>query len=87
MEIKKTNACINCDNLMQNSLCRVNNIQVSFDQTCENFSPRLELHRDSECGNCSKYNQESCAHPAAAAEGMLCTDYKLAQTEAVHALD
>ncbi|BDD12531.1 hypothetical protein FUAX_49630 (plasmid) [Fulvitalea axinellae] len=77
MDIKTSNSCINCDNLMNNSLCRVNNTMVVFDQTCEKFDQKLELHKDSDCGNCVKHNQTTCAHPATASEGMLCTSYAI----------
>ncbi|GJM63407.1 hypothetical protein [Persicobacter diffluens] len=78
MEIKKANTCINCDHLMPNHLCEVNETLVTFDQTCDSFDKRLELHKNSDCGNCAKHEQTSCAHPDTAVTGMLCTSYSFA---------
>ncbi|BDD06855.1 hypothetical protein [Aureibacter tunicatorum] len=78
MEIKKTNSCASCDNLLSDGICRVNKILVSLDQTCEGFDHKLELHKYSDCSNCVKHNSNNCAHPSTAIQGMLCTSYSFA---------
>ncbi|PWJ43685.1 hypothetical protein BC781_10131 [Sediminitomix flava] len=56
-------------------MCSVNNVKVTFNQTCESFDARFVIHKNSDCGNCVKHEQTSCAHPSTAVEGMLCTSY------------
>ena len=35
-----SNSCINCENILMNSLCSLHNVEVSEKYTCENFQEK-----------------------------------------------
>ena len=36
-DLQLSNSCVNCENLLMNSICSFHNLEVSEKYTCENF--------------------------------------------------
>ena len=75
MPIRLSQSCTHCQALTSSSVCSVHEIKVNENYTCDQFSIRPQLATSRHCGSCARYKGESCAHPAKAAEGMLCASW------------
>lgn len=75
MAISLGNSCINCANLVLNDNCKVHGVQVRQNYTCERFEIKASLNNDASCDSCAKFGNSSCAHPAQAKSGVLCSSW------------
>ncbi|UZO82341.1 hypothetical protein NBT05_07655 [Aquimarina sp. ERC-38] len=75
MAIRLGNSCENCENLNENSTCRVHGVKVSSSYTCDSFDMKLSLKDDRNCVTCVRYETSDCANPQKAAPGMLCSHW------------
>lgn len=75
MAIRLSSTCLNCANLKNDASCKVHEVKVSSNYTCDQFELRADLDYDRECSNCARHGQDDCAHPEKAAAGMLCTSW------------
>lgn len=75
MAIRLSSNCSNCNNLGADNMCSVHEVQVSGNYTCNQFSLKAELDNERQCTTCVRFETDSCAHPAKASEGMLCTSW------------
>ncbi len=77
MNLKITNTCINCENLLQNFMCKKHNEEVGINNSCESHSYKESISKDSSCSNCSHYGINSCSKPLEASPSMLCFDWEI----------
>ena len=75
MSIRIGNSCNNCSSLTANQECQVHSVKVSPEYTCDTFDLKTNLKDDSNCSNCARFEQSSCAHPKKATAGMLCSQW------------
>ena len=75
MSIRIGNSCSNCNSLTANQNCEVHEVKVNAGYTCDTFNLRSDLKNDANCSNCSRFKQNSCAHPHKASSGMLCPQW------------
>ena len=75
MAIRLSSTCTNCTSVNSESICQTHNVNVSANYTCDHFSLKSELEASRDCLNCVRHQSDSCAHPTAAAEGMLCKSW------------
>lgn len=41
-DLQLSNSCVNCENLLMNSICSFHNLEVSEKYTCENFHEKQD---------------------------------------------
>lgn len=75
MSIRLTSGCVNCQNLTEERNCAIHNVKVEERFTCDSFDMRPSLFDEVDCTSCSRMNDSSCAHPAKASAGMMCSKY------------
>ncbi|WP_373516507.1 hypothetical protein [Pricia sp.] len=75
MSIRLANNCINCDHIMEGSVCEVHGVKVSHSYTCDSFEMKAALKDDRNCVTCVRYETSDCANPQKAAPGMLCSHW------------
>lgn len=75
MAIRLSTTCINCTAMTQESMCKVHEVKISANYTCDSFDLRPELSGQKDCTVCTRFQKESCTHPAKAAEGMFCLSW------------
>ncbi|MEO1808743.1 MAG: hypothetical protein AAFU33_28320 [Bacteroidota bacterium] len=74
MAIRLSSTCTNCTQ-MSAEMCELHKVSVNANYTCDHFTLKADLDNDRQCLNCVRHKAESCAHPEAAAEGMLCKSW------------
>lgn len=75
MPIRLASNCGHCAALSPANHCKVHDIKVNENYTCDRFSMVPNLNTARECSNCARFKTETCAHPSKAAEGMLCASW------------
>ena len=75
MAIRLSSTCTNCAELSDAIMCNVHEVKVNGHYTCDSFSMRQDLMLDRQCTTCTRYQQDDCAHPEKASEGMLCKSW------------
>lgn len=75
MSIRLANNCINCENLVEGSVCKVHGVKVSHSYTCDTFEMKAALKDDRNCVTCVRYETSDCANPQKAAPDMLCSHW------------
>ena len=75
MSIRLANNCVNCENLLDGSICKVHGVKVSNSYTCDTFEMKAVLKDDRNCVTCVRYETSDCANPQKAAPGMLCSQW------------
>jgi len=73
--IRLSTNCTNCSELSDAQFCNIHQVKVNGNYTCDSFSPTSDFHAQRQCTSCVRYKTDSCAHPATAAEGMLCASW------------
>ena len=76
MNIKNSNTCLNCENLLRDFVCQKHNQKVDISNYCESHSFKVSITKDSSCSNCSNYNNEGCSNPDEASASMVCFDWE-----------
>lgn len=76
MELQTVSTCVNCENLVKNFMCSKHNLNVGMYNVCESHSKTDSLTKSSNCLNCTHYKLNTCSHPEAASQGMLCFDWE-----------
>jgi hypothetical protein len=82
MSIRLGNSCVNCENLMEGSICRIHGVKVSDSYTCDSFEMKASLKNDPNCTTCVRYEGPTCANPQKAAPGMHCSHWAPQQATA-----
>ncbi|MEL6133526.1 MAG: hypothetical protein AAFR59_09210 [Bacteroidota bacterium] len=75
MAIRLSSTCTNCTSMSADTTCKVHHVSVNANYTCDHFALKAELDNDRQCLTCVRHETEACAHPEAAAEGMLCKSW------------
>ena len=75
MSIRIGNSCSNCENLQQNSVCKIHMVTVNPAYTCNSFNMKTAIKNDPSCISCVRLESSSCAHPKKAAPEMLCAQW------------
>ncbi len=75
MSIRLANNCINCENIMEGSVCKIHGVKVSNSYTCDSFEMKAALKDDRNCVTCVRYETSDCVNPQKAAPGMLCSHW------------
>ncbi len=75
MSIRLGNSCVNCDNLTETSRCKVHEVIVNDNYTCDNFELKSALKSKHDCTTCARHHGPTCANPTKAAPGMLCNHW------------
>lgn len=75
MSIHLGNSCVNCEHLTKDSRCKVHEVFVNDNYTCENFDLKASLKGKRDCTTCARYQGPTCANPSKASSGMLCTHW------------
>jgi hypothetical protein len=75
MPIRLATNCGHCSALAPSNHCKVHDIKVNEQYTCDRFSMMPKFDAARHCSNCSRFKTDSCAHPNKAAEGMLCASW------------
>ncbi len=73
--IRLSTNCTNCAEMAHDAFCRVHEVKVSENYTCDSFSPTSRFNTQRQCTSCARYQSDSCAHPDKASEGMLCSSW------------
>ncbi|MDC6354857.1 MULTISPECIES: hypothetical protein [unclassified Robiginitalea] len=73
MAIRLGSSCMNCDNMMSDSMCKVHGVKVASHYTCDHFEMKAELTDHRDCTSCQRYERDDCANPAKASPGMMCS--------------
>ena len=77
MKIETVNTCLNCENLLNDFVCKKHNTSVRIDNFCENHSYQKSINKNSSCSNCFNFGKSSCSNPEEASSSMLCFDWKV----------
>lgn len=72
MSIVSNNVCFNCENLTDSISCSKHQFNVNLDNYCDDHNYKKSLSKNSNCGNCSKFKNESCPNTNYASEALLC---------------
>ncbi|MAH82449.1 MAG: hypothetical protein CMC21_04265 [Flavobacteriaceae bacterium] len=75
MSIRIGNSCSNCENLQQNSICKIHMVTVNPAYTCNSFNMKTAIKNDPSCISCIRYEAPSCANPKKAAPKMSCSNW------------
>ena len=75
MSIRIGNSCSNCENLQQNSVCKIHMVTVNPTYTCNSFNTKTAIKNDPSCISCIRYEAPSCANPKKAAPKMSCSNW------------
>ncbi len=73
MSIRIGNSCSNCENLQQNSVCKIHMVTVNPAYTCNSFNMKTAIKNDPSCITCIRYEGPSCENPKKAAPKMSCS--------------
>ncbi|SHJ25854.1 hypothetical protein [Pseudozobellia thermophila] len=75
MSIRLGNSCVNCENLVENHICKVHGVEVGTSYTCDSFEMKAMLKDKENCVSCVRYETSDCANPQKAAPGMSCAHW------------
>ncbi len=75
MAIRMGNNCVNCKNANDAMQCKIHEVKVSANYTCDQFDMKAEIQNERNCLTCLRFEGPTCAHPQKAAEGMLCSSW------------
>ena len=76
MELRSINACINCENLIREFVCKKHNQKVEINNFCESHAYKESITKDSSCSNCAHFGQASCSRPEESSSTMICFDWQ-----------
>ena len=76
MQLTNLNACINCENLLRDFICKKHQQEVKITNSCESHVYKKSITKDSSCSNCFNFGKESCSNPNASSDKMVCFDWK-----------
>ncbi len=76
MKLTNVNTCLNCENLLQDFVCREHNQKVEINNFCESHTYTDSITNNSSCNNCSNFGRTSCSNPSEASKSMVCFDWE-----------
>ncbi len=73
--IRLSTNCTNCAEMTDETFCKIHQVKVNGNYTCDSFTPGSGFNIQRQCTSCVRYQSESCAHPDKASEGMMCSSW------------